>query len=171
MGNGYTANIVSTYTVKIVWIHNVYSYKSNCILNVMSISSHTGLCLLQSCDSHKYRIHFKLPASALMLMTCINIRWINSTRLSPAVWDVCVPLHLILPFYLCAGKHPVSALIELCNKRRIMQPDFVMVHHSGPDHRKNFLFKVSVMLLLKSPFDQITVLIHMLFLFIVSSDG
>ncbi|XP_051799261.1 protein SON [Acanthochromis polyacanthus] len=40
------------------------------------------------------------------------------------------------------GKHPVSALIELCNKRRIMQPDFVMVHHSGPDHRKNFLFKV-----------------------------
>ncbi|XP_062236967.1 protein SON [Platichthys flesus] len=42
------------------------------------------------------------------------------------------------------GKHPVSALIELCNKQRIMQPDFVMVHHSGPDHRKNFLFKVTV---------------------------
>nr|XP_020444185.1 protein SON-like isoform X1 [Monopterus albus] len=42
------------------------------------------------------------------------------------------------------GKHPVSALIELCNKRRIMQPDFIMVHHSGPDHRKNFLFKVAV---------------------------
>ncbi|TKS74088.1 Protein SON [Collichthys lucidus] len=42
------------------------------------------------------------------------------------------------------GKHPVSALTELCNKRRIMQPDFVMVHHSGPDHRKNFLFKVTV---------------------------
>ncbi|KAM4710888.1 uncharacterized protein sonb [Anableps anableps] len=42
------------------------------------------------------------------------------------------------------GKHPVSALIELCNKKRIMQPDFVMVHHSGPDHRKSFLFKVTV---------------------------
>ncbi|XP_023817247.1 protein SON isoform X2 [Oryzias latipes] len=42
------------------------------------------------------------------------------------------------------GKHPVSALIELCNKRRIVQPDFVLVHHSGPDHRKNFLFKVTV---------------------------
>lgn len=42
------------------------------------------------------------------------------------------------------GKHPVSALIELCNKRRILQPEFVMVHHSGPDHRKNFLFKVTV---------------------------
>ncbi|CAL8237104.1 unnamed protein product [Arctogadus glacialis] len=40
------------------------------------------------------------------------------------------------------GKHPVSALIELCNKRRLLQPDFVMVHHSGPDHRKNFMFKV-----------------------------
>nr|XP_057941829.1 protein SON isoform X3 [Doryrhamphus excisus] len=42
------------------------------------------------------------------------------------------------------GKHPVSALIELCTKKRMMQPDFVMVHHSGPDHRKNFLFKVTV---------------------------
>lgn len=42
------------------------------------------------------------------------------------------------------GKHPVSALIELCNKRRILQPEFIMVHHSGPDHRKNFLFKVTV---------------------------
>uniref|UniRef100_A0A8C6WII2 SON protein n=1 Tax=Neogobius melanostomus TaxID=47308 RepID=A0A8C6WII2_9GOBI len=40
------------------------------------------------------------------------------------------------------GKHPVSALIELCTKKKIMQPDFVMVGHSGPDHRKNFLFKV-----------------------------
>ncbi|XP_071062009.1 LOW QUALITY PROTEIN: protein SON-like [Pseudochaenichthys georgianus] len=34
------------------------------------------------------------------------------------------------------GKHPVSALIELCNKTRVMQPDFVLVHHSGPDHRR-----------------------------------
>ncbi|XP_007541429.1 protein SON isoform X1 [Poecilia formosa] len=42
------------------------------------------------------------------------------------------------------GKHPVSALIELCNKKRITQPEFVMVHHSGPDHRKSFLFKVTV---------------------------
>ncbi|XP_051915139.1 protein SON [Hippocampus zosterae] len=42
------------------------------------------------------------------------------------------------------GKHPVSALIELCTKKRMTQPDFVMVHHSGPDHRKNFLFKVTV---------------------------
>ncbi|XP_061692113.1 protein SON isoform X2 [Syngnathoides biaculeatus] len=42
------------------------------------------------------------------------------------------------------GKHPVSALIELCTKKRMTQPDFVMVHNSGPDHRKNFLFKVTV---------------------------
>ncbi|XP_034029067.1 protein SON isoform X4 [Thalassophryne amazonica] len=42
------------------------------------------------------------------------------------------------------GKHPVSALIELCTKRKLMQPDFVMIHHSGPDHRKSFLFKVTV---------------------------
>uniref|UniRef100_A0A8B9J409 SON DNA and RNA binding protein n=2 Tax=Astyanax mexicanus TaxID=7994 RepID=A0A8B9J409_ASTMX len=40
------------------------------------------------------------------------------------------------------GKHPVSALMELCNKKKWAQPEFVMVLHSGPDHRKNFLFKV-----------------------------
>ncbi|XP_016422171.1 ribonuclease 3-like [Sinocyclocheilus rhinocerous] len=44
----------------------------------------------------------------------------------------------------CAGKHPVSALMEMCNKKKWPQPEFVMVHHSGPDHRKNFLFKVVV---------------------------
>ncbi|KAK3529772.1 hypothetical protein QTP86_003028 [Hemibagrus guttatus] len=42
------------------------------------------------------------------------------------------------------GKHPVSALMELCNKKKWPQPEFVMVLHSGPDHRKNFLFKVMV---------------------------
>uniref|UniRef100_A0A8C2Q6H4 Uncharacterized protein n=1 Tax=Cyprinus carpio TaxID=7962 RepID=A0A8C2Q6H4_CYPCA len=42
------------------------------------------------------------------------------------------------------GKHPVSALMEMCNKKKWPQPEFVMVHHSGPDHRKNFLFKVSL---------------------------
>ncbi|XP_016113756.1 protein SON-like isoform X1 [Sinocyclocheilus grahami] len=40
------------------------------------------------------------------------------------------------------GKHPVSALMEMCNKKKWPQPEFVLVHHSGPDHRKNFLFKV-----------------------------
>ncbi|XP_030635555.1 protein SON isoform X1 [Chanos chanos] len=42
------------------------------------------------------------------------------------------------------GKHPVSALMEMCNKKKWAPPEFVMVHHSGPDHRKNFLFKVVV---------------------------
>ncbi|XP_052452856.1 protein SON isoform X1 [Carassius gibelio] len=42
------------------------------------------------------------------------------------------------------GKHPVSALMEMCNKKKWPQPEFVLVHHSGPDHRKNFLFKVVV---------------------------
>lgn len=40
------------------------------------------------------------------------------------------------------GKHPVSALMEMCNKKKWIPPEFVMVTHSGPDHRKNFLFKV-----------------------------
>ncbi|XP_015217306.1 protein SON [Lepisosteus oculatus] len=42
------------------------------------------------------------------------------------------------------GKHPVSALMEMCNKRKWSPPEFVMVHNSGPDHRKNFLFKVVI---------------------------
>jgi len=41
-----------------------------------------------------------------------------------------------------SGKHPVSALVELCNKRRWASPDFQMVHEGGPDHKKNFLFRV-----------------------------
>uniref|UniRef100_UPI00398F3022 protein SON isoform X3 n=1 Tax=Pristiophorus japonicus TaxID=55135 RepID=UPI00398F3022 len=40
-----------------------------------------------------------------------------------------------------SGKHPVSALMEICNKRKWPPPDFLMVHDSGPDHRKHFLFK------------------------------
>uniref|UniRef100_A0A8C8SCG0 G-patch domain-containing protein n=1 Tax=Pelusios castaneus TaxID=367368 RepID=A0A8C8SCG0_9SAUR len=43
-----------------------------------------------------------------------------------------------------SGKHPVSALMEICNKRRWSPPVFVLVDDSGPDHRKHFIFKVSL---------------------------
>nr|XP_056714196.1 protein SON [Euleptes europaea] len=43
-----------------------------------------------------------------------------------------------------AGKHPISVLIEACNKRRWPPPTFVLVTDNGPDHRKCFLFKVMV---------------------------
>ncbi|NWX86239.1 SON protein, partial [Nothoprocta ornata] len=46
------------------------------------------------------------------------------------------------PFWKC--KHPVSALMEICNKRRWTPPEFVLVDDSGPDHRKHFIFKVRV---------------------------
>ncbi|CAG2240326.1 SON [Mytilus edulis] len=42
------------------------------------------------------------------------------------------------------GKNPVSALVELCKKRRLGSPDFQMVHEGGNDHKMNFLFKVIV---------------------------
>ncbi|ESO89270.1 hypothetical protein LOTGIDRAFT_106890, partial [Lottia gigantea] len=42
-----------------------------------------------------------------------------------------------------SGKHPVSALLEICNKRKFGAPYFELVHESGPDHKKHFLFKVS----------------------------
>ncbi|XP_006812746.1 protein SON-like, partial [Saccoglossus kowalevskii] len=40
-----------------------------------------------------------------------------------------------------SGKHPVSALMEICNKRKWPPPEFNLVHDSGPDHKKNFVFK------------------------------
>ncbi|CAG5122944.1 unnamed protein product, partial [Candidula unifasciata] len=43
-----------------------------------------------------------------------------------------------------SNKHPVSALMELCNRRRWGPPLFTVVSESGPDHKKNFLFKVQV---------------------------
>lgn len=43
-----------------------------------------------------------------------------------------------------SGKHPVSALMEICNKRRWQPPEFLLVHDSGPDHRKHFLFRVLI---------------------------
>ncbi|CAB3363771.1 Hypothetical predicted protein [Cloeon dipterum] len=43
-----------------------------------------------------------------------------------------------------SGKHPVSALVELCTKKRWGSPVFELVFESGPDHKKNFLFKVKV---------------------------
>uniref|UniRef100_A0A8C5RCN5 Protein SON n=1 Tax=Laticauda laticaudata TaxID=8630 RepID=A0A8C5RCN5_LATLA len=43
-----------------------------------------------------------------------------------------------------SGKHPVSALLEVCNKRRWSPPVFVLVNDNRPEYRKHFLFKVMV---------------------------
>ncbi|GFS17553.1 protein SON [Elysia marginata] len=43
-----------------------------------------------------------------------------------------------------SNKHPVSALMELCNRRKWGPPVFTVVDESGPDHKKNFLFKVKI---------------------------
>ncbi|BFZ24830.1 hypothetical protein BsWGS_27869 [Bradybaena similaris] len=43
-----------------------------------------------------------------------------------------------------SNKHPVSGLMELCNRRKWGAPEFTVVSESGPDHKKNFLFKVKV---------------------------
>lgn len=45
---------------------------------------------------------------------------------------------------LASGKHPVSALVELCSKRKWSPPEFEMVFDCGPEHKKNFLMKVMV---------------------------
>ena len=42
------------------------------------------------------------------------------------------------------GKHPVSALMEICNKRRWPPPSFDLIQDMGPAHKKSFVFKVSL---------------------------
>ena len=42
-----------------------------------------------------------------------------------------------------SGKHPVSALTELCTKRRWGAPAFELINETGPAHKKMFLFKVT----------------------------
>ncbi|XP_067141076.1 protein Son isoform X2 [Centruroides vittatus] len=43
-----------------------------------------------------------------------------------------------------SGKHPVSALMELCSKRKWGAPEFQLIDENGPDHRKTFLFRVRI---------------------------
>ena len=42
-----------------------------------------------------------------------------------------------------SGKHPVSALTELCSKRRWGPPIFTQAFECGPPHKKQYVFKVS----------------------------
>merc|ERR1712059_61840 len=43
-----------------------------------------------------------------------------------------------------SGKHPVSALTELCSKRRWGPPIFTQAFECGPPHKKQYIFKVNV---------------------------
>ena len=48
----------------------------------------------------------------------------------------------VIPIIL--GKHPVSALAELCTKKRWKTPTYNIAHESGPAHKKDFLYQVVV---------------------------
>lgn len=43
-----------------------------------------------------------------------------------------------------SGKHPVSALMEVCSKRRWGQPEFTLLTDPGPGNNRSFLYKVRV---------------------------
>ena len=45
-------------------------------------------------------------------------------------------------FFCVAEKHPVSALMEICSRRKWPSPQFVVLHESGPPHKKNFIMQV-----------------------------
>lgn len=48
------------------------------------------------------------------------------------------------------GKHPVSLLGEYASKHKIGAPQYDLCFECGPDHKKNFLFKVGGELTRKS---------------------
>ncbi|XP_065057824.1 protein SON-like isoform X2 [Rhopilema esculentum] len=60
-----------------------------------------------------------------------NVQTLKAKRKGPPVVDV-------------KGKHPVSALSEICTKRKWPMPDYKLVMDSGPSHRKSYLFKAIV---------------------------
>lgn len=46
------------------------------------------------------------------------------------------------PGVVAGGKHPVSLLGEYCSKQKVGPPEYNLCFECGPDHKKNFLFKV-----------------------------
>lgn len=46
------------------------------------------------------------------------------------------------PLIGAGGKHPVSLLGEYCSKQKLGPPEYNLCFECGPDHKKNFLFKV-----------------------------
>lgn len=51
--------------------------------------------------------------------------------------------HKQKPVMSLEGKHPVSLLGEYASKRKIGAPQYELCFECGPDHKKNFLFKVN----------------------------
>ena len=51
-------------------------------------------------------------------------------------------LLIVCLFFCVAEKHPVSALMEICSRRKWPSPQFVVLHESGPPHKKNFIMQV-----------------------------
>ncbi|CAK1555425.1 unnamed protein product [Leptosia nina] len=45
---------------------------------------------------------------------------------------------------IAGGKHPVSLLGEYCSKQKLGPPEYNLCFECGPDHKKNFLFRVKV---------------------------
>ncbi|XP_050307702.1 protein Son [Anthonomus grandis grandis] len=49
-----------------------------------------------------------------------------------------------VPAKTLQGKHPVSLLGEYASKKKLGAPQYILEFECGPDHKKNFLFKVQL---------------------------
>jgi len=67
--------------------------------------------------------------------------------------------------------HPVAALMEFCNRRRLMHPIYELVEDDGPAHRKTFRYKVFVVIYKKLLFLLKLFLACVMFLKIIPSQS
>ena len=74
--------------------------------------------------------------SGVPLYTYGGLRDIYSKLVLCACTIFCTELFVIV------GKHPVSALQEICAKKHWDPPHYELLELGGPAHKKNFLYKV-----------------------------
>lgn len=55
-----------------------------------------------------------------------------------------LPKKRLAPVENVNGKHPVSALAEICTKHRLGIPEYALAFEHGQSHSKNFLMKVTI---------------------------
>ena len=55
---------------------------------------------------------------------------------------LCACTILSIDLFVIVGKHPVSALQEICAKKHWDPPHYELLELGGPAHKKNFLYKV-----------------------------
>lgn len=103
------------------------------MLKKMGWTDGEGLGKNKSGEINPLQLDIKFDKKGLMAAEEDGVK--NSRRGAVATMTACKDL---------AGKHPVSALTELCSKRRWGPPIFTQAFECGPPHKKQYIIKVNV---------------------------